>query len=174
MQTLTITEANFFAGVSHLESSPLGGARFHNNDTLLILFAGDLVDYFEIPWVKIVTNFTISNFEWFSTFRGVFALVVYDKKQKQLHLISDNRAQYPVYFGYVDDSFIFSTSIASFTTLKSIPNFNTKWLFEYFYFNFPIDNTTCLEGIERLRSSSMLTFDLKNQRLFLVSIMKKS
>ena len=162
MQTQTISEENFFAGVSYLESSPLAGTRIYNNDTLLILFAGDLVDYNEIPWDDIVTNFSLSNFEWYSTFRGVFALVVYDKKQKKINLISDNRAQHPIYFGYHDNSFIFSTSIASFTTLKSIPNFNTRWLFEYFYFNFPIDNTTCLVGIERLRSSSIVTFDLES------------
>lgn len=165
MQTQSIYNKNFFASVSHLKSTPLGGPRIYENKTFTFLFAGDLIGFSEIPWVDLETNFRESNFKWFSNLRGIFAFVIYDKIKKVIYLVGDLRSHLPVYYAIIDDQFIFSTSIATFTTIKSVPKFNKKWLYDYFYFNFPIHDNTCLEGVKRLDICTILSFDLNKNHI---------
>lgn len=160
MQVQSVTSKDSFLATSFLESAPLKGSRIYKTGSLIILFTGDLIDYKEIPWSDIEANFSKSNLKWFSTLRGFFAFAIFDKKLKQLFLISDCCAQIPVYYGYIKNNFIFSTDISTFTTLKYVPDFNIKWLYESIFFNFPIDRTTCLKKVYRLRSISILNFNL--------------
>jgi len=154
-----VSDENFFSVVSFLDTAPLKGQRIYKTSNFIFFFSGDLIGYKEIPWREMETNFSTSNFEWFSTLRGFFSIVVFDKSQKQLSLISDANAQLPMYYAHIDNSFIFSTDLSTFTTLKLIPEFNTEWLYEYLFFNFPIDTTTFLKNVNKLRALSIVTFD---------------
>lgn len=165
LKTQSDSSKNYFSAVSFLESTPLKGSRFYKYSDLIFLFTGDLIDYTEIPWKKIIDNFSNSNFKWFSTLRGNFAFSIIDLKEKKVSLISDHRAQIPVYYGFINDYFVFSTSIASFTTLNHKPSFNIEWLYEYIFFNFPIDTTTCLQNVNRLRAMTIVSFDLNANSL---------
>jgi len=157
------SDESFFSVVSFLDSSPLKGQRIYKTNDLIFLFTGDLIGYKEIPWEDVERNFLNSNFEWFLTLRGLFAFAIFNKKSKQMSLISDHRAQLPVYYGYLDNNFVFSTDLSTFTTLKTVPEFNIKWLYEYMFFNSPIDSTTFLKGVNRLRPISILNFNLESK-----------
>lgn len=165
LKTQSVSKENYFAAVSYLESTPLKGSRIHKSFDFICLFTGDLIDYDLIPWDEVITNVSNSNFKWFSTLRGNFAFSIFNRKLKQVYLISDHHAQIPVYYGRIGKSIIFSTSIATFTILDSKPDFNIEWLYEYFYFNFPIDTTTCLQNVSSVRSRSIVKFDLKSGAL---------
>ena len=165
MKTLTISDKNFFSVVSFLESAPVKGSRIYKNKEFEFLFAGDLIGVLEIPWNEIQENFINLNFSWFSSLRGIFAIAIRNIKLNQITLISDQQAQLPIYYGFIENSFIFSTSIASFSTLKTVPEFNQEWLFEFIYFNFPIDTTTCLKNVMRIRPLSILNIDLKDKSI---------
>jgi len=164
METQSVSSENFFSAVSFLGSTPLKGSRLHKTNDFIFLFAGDLIDYKEIPWNAIETNFSSSNFQWFSTLRGFFGFAILDLKQKKISLISDHLAQVPIYYIFIKNSFVFSTDISTFTTLELVPNFNVEWLYEYLYFNFPIHTTTCLKGVKRIPSLSMVSFDLLSKK----------
>lgn len=159
MQTQTNTKENCFSVVSFLDSAPLKGPRIYDTPDYIFHFAGDLINYNEIPWDEIDENFSQSKYDWFCNLRGVFAFAIVNKNTNIVRLISDNRAQLPVYYGYVDKNFIFSTSISTFTVLESVSQFNIKWLYEYLYFNFPIDTTTCLENVNRMRARTIVDFN---------------
>lgn len=165
MKTLTISDKNFFSVVSFLESAPVKGSRIYKNKEFEFLFAGDLIGVLEIPWNEIQENFINSNFSWFSSLRGIFAIAIRNIKLNQITLISDQQAQLPIYYGFIKNSFIFSTSIASFSTLETVPDFNQEWLYEFIYFNFPIDRTTCLKNVKRIRPLSILNIDLKDKSI---------
>ena len=158
----SVEHSSFFATATFLESSPIQGNRIYTDDNYIILFAGDLIGYKILPWKLIESGFKKSDFKWFSSLRGIFAFVFFDKKNKTVTIISDHRAQLPVYYGIIDDNFIFSTDISTFTTLKIIPKFNIKWLYEYLYFNYPIGETTFLKGVKRILPSTILSFNYKN------------
>lgn len=161
----SVSEDNFFSAVSFLNKAPLKGQRIYKTRDLIFLFAGDLIGFEEIPWKEIETNFLNSNFEWFSTLRGLFAFVIFNRKLKQITLIGDHRAQLPVYYGILDNNFVFSTDLSTFTTLKTVPEFNIEWLYEYMFFNFPIDRTTFLKDVNRLRPMTVLTFGLASKTI---------
>lgn len=159
MKTQVVSAKSLFSAVSFLESAPLKGNHFYKTSDLIILFAGDLIEYKEIPWSNIEDNILISNFKWFSTLEGSYAFVIFDLKKNQLFLISDQRAQIPIYYGSFGENFIFSTDLSTFTTLKIVPDFNVEYLYEYLFFNFPIDRTTCFKNVNRLRPLTILNFD---------------
>ncbi len=163
LQTHTISTENYISAVSFHGSSPLKPPRYYETPDLVMLFAGDLVSYKSIPWVELEANISKSNFHWFSKLRGTFAFAVVKRKKNQAYLISDHRAQVPVYYGYLGNSFVFSTDISTFTTLRYVSGFNVKWLYEYMFFNIPIDSTTCLQNVYRLRPASLLKFDLASE-----------
>ena len=149
---------SFFATTSFLESSPLQGNRIYKNDNYIILFAGDLIEHKKLPWHLIELHFKESNFKWFSSLRGIFAFTFLNIKSQRITLISDHRTQLPIYYGVIKNNFIFSTHISTFTTLKSIPEFNIDWLYEFLYFNYPIDQTTFIKGVKRLRPVTRLIY----------------
>lgn len=163
--TLTISDKSFFSAVSFLEFTPLKGSRLYKNKEFEYLFAGDLIGRSELPWKDIEENFLKSNFKWFSSLRGIFAIAIRNKKTNEITLISDQQAQLPIYYGFIGNSFIFSTSIATFSTLETLPEFNQEWLYEFIYFNFPIDTTTCLTNVKRIRPFCILNIDLKDKSI---------
>jgi len=165
MQVHSVIEDDFFSSVSFLDSSPLKSQRVYQSKDLIYLFVGDLIGVEEIPWKEVETNFLQSNFEWFSTLQGLFAFAIFDKKLKQISLISDHRAQLPVYYGIIDDNIVFSTDLSTFTTLKNVPEFNVEWLYEYMFFNYPIDRTTFFKEIKRIRPMTILNIDLKTLKV---------
>lgn len=165
LQTQSISSENYISAVSFHNSCPLSGPHHFETPELLILFAGDLVNQKSIPWSEISSKISKSSFDWLSDLRGTFAFAVINKKKKLIHIISDQRAQIPIYYGHLNKSFIFSTDISTFTILKSVPNFNEEWLYEFMFFNIPIHRTTFLQNVYRLEPGSILTFDLVSEKI---------
>ena len=90
MHTETVSKENYFSVVSYLDSAPVKGPRLIETSDFIFHFAGDLINFKEIPWDQIVENFSRSNFKWFASLRGIFAFAVLNKKQNNIYLLSDN------------------------------------------------------------------------------------
>ena len=165
MKTETITSDLFLTCTSYLQSSPLKDQRTRTSDNLIFAFAGDLIGFEKIPWEEIETNFVASNFQWFLDLRGTFAFMIFNKVKNEITLISDHRAQLPIYYGIFDNNFVFSTDISTFTLLDNVPDFNAQWLYEFVYFNHPIDQTTFLKNVHRIRPITILNFDLTSYKI---------
>lgn len=165
MKVNTISGEDYFFAVSYLVKSPLKGERIQSTKDRIWLFAGDLIDFESIPWEEIERQFLKNNFEWFSTLKGYFALAICDVKRKMMTLISDYFSYYPIYYGKVSHSFVFSTDLSSFSMLNPVPKFNIEWLYEYLYFNFPIFTTTFFKDISRLTPFTILKYDTTSSEI---------
>ena len=54
---------------------------------------------------------------------GQFAIVLWDNFEKKIHLIRDRMGEKPLYYGFVNGSFTFSSEIKA---LKKFPNFSNR------------------------------------------------
>jgi asparagine synthetase B (glutamine-hydrolysing) len=171
-ETQTLLTDNGFMAISSLKDIPLKGALYYEDKNFISSFSGDLVDYDSIPWEGIINECKSSSFERFSELRGRFAIAVYDKKSMRLYLISDCTSQFPLYYSLTNEYFAFSTANPTFTRLPHKPIFNTNWLYEYIFFNYPIGQTTFLKEVQKMPPSSVLRYDLYTADLKVVQYSK--
>ena len=54
---------------------------------------------------------------------GMFAIVLFDKKQKILSLAGDRMGEKPLYYGWVNNHFVFASELKA---IKTLPDFNNK------------------------------------------------
>ncbi len=158
IKKLTSTKGlNFLT--ANLESEPLLGERIYENQNWQIGFAGDLLDFSEIPYERIISILDSKNYEKLKNFNGVFSFVAFNKHDKKFYLVSDRRAQLSVYYFIKNESFIFSTELSVYCKLLVKPEFNFNWFIDYLYFNFPIQDITFLNDVFKLPPASLLIYD---------------
>ena len=152
-----------FLSVTCLTNSPLKGARFVEQDNHVACFAGDLVGIRDVPFDLILGCASSGDFSALSNLRGNFAIGIFDKSSRRLFLVTDRRAQQPLYYLQLQNGVVFSTEMSVFCRLKKLPAFNRKWLYECMFFNYPMAGTTFLEGVTRVPPASVWTFDLASK-----------
>lgn len=54
--------------------------------------------------------------------KGMFAISLYDKKENVLYLLRDRVGEKPLYYGMVNDSFVFASEISSIAALDGFSN----------------------------------------------------
>ena len=71
--------------------------------------------------------------EGISLCKGMFAIALYDKKEKSLFLLRDRIGEKPLYYGQVEEGFVFASDIGSIAVLDDFDNsINTAVLDLYF------------------------------------------
>lgn len=163
LQSRTHKDKNF--AVSYLKSSPLKGERILDNEKWMIIFSGDIIEYDSIPFKEIILNIEQNQFENFAKFNGIFGIIAYNKDSDLLFIISDRRAQYPIFYLINETSIIVSSELSIFTRLLDQPEFNEDWLHDYLYFNYPIAYTTFIKNINRLPPATCLKVDMAKRSL---------
>lgn len=152
-------------GAMFRSHGPLGGKRTLKNERWIVAFAGDLVEAGEAPLGAVVGFLETQAWERFNDLTGNYALAAYDRVEREFHLISDLRAQLPVFYRTGADGIVASTTLASFLRLDAAREFDPRWLWESLYFNFPNSQNTFLKGVKRLPPATVLTFSARNQKL---------
>lgn len=156
---------NFLLATSYHRNSVLTNNPIYETKRFTYLFTGDLIYHSQIPWNEIVLNFEKENYIWFSKLRGRFAFAIIDRLTEKIYLITDHLKKIPIYYGFLGDEFIFSTDISTFFLARTQPVFDPKWLYEYIFFGFPIDTTSFLSNIHRIRPNTVLRINLINRRI---------
>ena len=65
--------------------------------------------------------------------KGMFAIALYDKKERELFLLRDRVGEKPLYYGFSKEAFVFASEIGSITVLDGFENaVNTDVLDIYF------------------------------------------
>lgn len=154
--------------VASLPNTPLNGERLYNEDNDVISFSGDLVGVKSIPWEDILNIFKKKEYEKFGAYQGNFAIGYFNKEQKRATLISDRRSQQPIYYRIYNHGFAYSTEISTFCRLPDPASFNEKWLYDYFFFNYPLNQTTVLKDTFRMPPASMLHYDFQSSKISLL------
>ena len=115
---------------------------------------------------------------------GMFAFGLWDTQEKTLTLVRDRFGEKPLYYGWVNDCFVFSSELKS---IKSISGFNNKVsrnsIAQYLQFNYIPSPLSIYENIYKLEKSKIIhlksTFnmvkEIKSERYWsLDNIIKES
>ena len=154
--------AEGFMAASSLAATPLQGERLLEEGDHIVILSGDLVGTPTIPWRQILNVVKNGDHKSLREYRGNFALAHYHKAEKTITLVSDRRGQHPVYYQTGPRSFAFSTELSTFCRLNKPAAFNESWLYEYFFFNYPVGQTTALKDVHRLPPAAVLRFSLRD------------
>lgn len=152
--------------VSYPNNTPLKGPRLYNDQDWTVLFAGDIIEYGSVPFADIIKNIANRNYSFFVRFNGIFSITAFHKQTKTIYGVSDRRSQKPFYYYHNNSMFCLSNVMSSFCRLPNIKiGFNEEWLWEFFYFNFPIGETTFLSGVKRVPPASVIKYCLFTNKI---------
>lgn len=94
-------------------------------------------------------------------FNGMFALALWDRHERQLHLVRDRLGEKPLYYGWMGSTFLFGSELKA---LKAHPAFqgtvNRSALALYFRHNCVPAPYSIYEGILKLAPGTILSLDL--------------
>ena len=101
---------------------------------------------------------------------GMFALALWDKRVQELSLARDRLGEKPLYYGWVDNSFVFASELKS---LKQHPNFqnplNREAIKEFFRFNYVPAPLSIYQNIYKLEPGNILKSKSQELRDFSVT-----
>jgi asparagine synthase (glutamine-hydrolysing) len=152
---------------------------FNEDKSVLTIFNGEIYNYIELKdelkklghkfKTKSDTEVLVHGFETWHTdlpkhLRGMFAFAIYDIKNKELFLARDNFGIKPLYYAYMNDTFMFASEIKAFLDIPEFEKkFNESILETYLEFSFVPTNETFFKGVYRLDAGSSLLF--KNKKI---------
>ena len=89
--------------------------------------------------------------------KGMFAIALYDKKEKTLYLLRDRVGEKPLYYGMVNGSFVFASDIGCISALDGFCNeINRSVLDLYFVHGYIPAPYSVYEGIYKLEPGTIL------------------
>ncbi len=92
--------------------------------------------------------------------KGNFTLLILDRRQAQIHIVSSHFATSPVYYACQAGVVYVATSLAELgRLLPQHPGLDPAALVETTVFNWPIHERTFLKGVKRIAPGAILTFD---------------
>ncbi len=147
---------------------------FNEDETVVTVFNGEIYNYLELKeeLIKLGHEFKTSSDtevlvhgyeEWKEKLpeklRGMFAFAIYDKKEKELFLARDNFGIKPLYYAYMNETFMFASEIKSMLFNSDFKKkFNEDILKAYLEFSFVPTNETFFKGVFRLDAGNYLLY----------------
>ena len=99
-----------------------------------------------------------------ASIKGMFALSIWDKKEKLLTLARDRMGEKPLYYGFVNNSLVFGSELKA---IRRFPRFNNNIsrdaLLRYFRHSYIPAPFSIYENIYKLESASYIQFKLKEK-----------
>lgn len=166
--------------LSILELSNAGNQPMQSfNSRFVISFNGEIYNHLEIrkkleseitkgfKWVGLSDTETLLRaFEVWDVKKtlkicsGMFSIALWDKQKKKLTLARDRFGEKPLYFGWINEDFVFASEIKA---LKTYPNFNNQIcknaLSDYLRFNYVPSPKSIYEKIYKLKPGTFIEFD---------------
>ena len=171
-------------GFRRLSIIDLQGGRqpiSNEDDTMYITFNGEIYNFKEIKEELINkghifktntdTEVILHGFEEYKEkildkLRGMFAFVIWDKKNKTLFGARDHFGQKPFYYCKMQGTFMYASEIKS---LLKHPDFlkkvNKEALKPYLTFQTSVLNETFFKNVYKLKPGHYFTYDLKNKKM---------
>ncbi len=150
---------------SFLRNEPLKGQRYFSNENWTVYIGGEFIDYPSVPFKRIIEIIEKQNYSELKNFNGVFALIAINKKEEKYYIISDRKAQFPIYYYLQNETAIISSELAAFCRLMNNAELNEKWLYDYIVFHYPIGEETFLKGVKKLSHSEILIYCNRTKKI---------
>lgn len=131
-----------------------------SNDILDVLLLGGLyqVDYPVATCEKntsiIIRIFEKYGYEAFNRLNGTFAVILFDKRRKEIVVARDNMGTMPIYYSIVQDSIIVSSEIKIILHFNKYRRVNEKCVSEFLLFRYVTGGNTLFDGIYELMPGS--------------------
>lgn len=109
--------------------------------------------------------------------KGMFAIALFDRKQKTLYLLRDRVGEKPLYYGFTAGSFVFASELGCISSIDGFSNpINRGALPIYFVHGYIPAPYSVYEGIYKLEPGTMLTIKAPYGEFFLETFwsMKKA
>jgi asparagine synthase (glutamine-hydrolysing) len=95
-----------------------------------------------------------------SRFNGMFAIAVWDREARRLHLVRDRMGVKPVYYGFSGDAFLYGSELKALRHYPGFaPRIDERAVHLFLRFMYVPAPLTIYEGIAKLMPGTMLTFD---------------
>ncbi len=92
--------------------------------------------------------------------KGMFAIALYDREKSKLYLLRDRVGEKPLYYGFVQEGFVFGSDLGSISALKEFRNeINTEILDVYFVHGYIPAPYSIYKDIYKLEPGTILTID---------------
>ncbi len=168
--------------LSILDLSEKSNQPFENED-YVITYNGEIYNYLELKDslqkdhnVTFTTNgdfevlcklwliFGIKSLDYLD---GMFAISVFDKKEKKIYLIRDRFGEKPLFYVHSNIEFKYASEIKAFENVSKKPNVETLNFFinKSVYYNETDPSSTFYESIKTVQASHFLVFDLANYKI---------
>ena len=96
---------------------------------------------------------------------GMFAFALYDKANNQLTLARDRIGEKPIYYGWLDNDFVFASEINALKQHhKWKNNISNKALKNYFKYNYVPNPLSIYENIYKLEPNTFISLTEENQQ----------
>lgn len=151
---------------------------YNEDESIVIVFNGEIYNYLELKEelekdghifkTNSDTEVLVHGFEKWHTdlpkyLRGMFAFAIYDKNKKELFLARDNFGIKPLYYAYMDDTFMFASELKAFLDVPQFKKeFNESILGTYLEFSFVPTTETFFKGVYRLDAGTSLLYKEKD------------
>ena len=154
-----------------------GDQPLFNEDNSIVLVAnGEIYNYIELQCILqerghnlatkndcevIIHLYEEYGIECFHYLRGMFAFVLYDKKQKQVLIARDQIGEKPLYYNINGNKVIFSSEMKSILKEGSIPFvFDADAVNLYFHYQYVPEPRTPINGVYKLPAAHYMFIDL--------------
>ncbi len=152
-----------------------GNQPMYNEDkSIVVVFNGEIYNYIELKdelkklghkfKTKSDTEVLVHGYETWGKdlpkkLRGMFAFAIYDIKDKILFLARDNFGIKPLYYAFMNNTFMFASEIKAFLDVPTFEKkFNESILETYLEFSFVPTEETFFKGVYRLDAGNLLIF----------------
>src|SRR3990167_3711440 len=94
---------------------------------------------------------------------GMFAFSLFDREEKKLILARDRMGEKPLYYGFKDGNFLFSSELKSMFAVSCTPfHLNKKSLFDFFSYSYVPTPASIFEGIYKLTPGHLITLSFED------------
>ena len=147
---------------------------FNEDNSIVVIFNGEIYNYIELKdelkkdhkfKTKSDTEVLLHGYEKWGEdlpkhLRGMFAFALYDIKNKKLFMARDNFGIKPLYYAFMNDTFMFASEIKSFLEHPSFEKkLNEDILATFLSFSFTPTTETFFKGVYRLDAGHSLTYE---------------
>lgn len=104
--------------------------------------------------------------ETLNTVKGMFGIALYDRKEKKLYLIRDRFGEKPLYYGKVQEQFVFASDLSAIRAIsRNLLNINISALNDYFKHGYVSGEKTIYDGIYNVMPGHYIEIDIRKNEV---------
>ena len=135
-----------------------------DDNKLVIIFNGEIYNYKDLrneigsrynfktfsDTEVILAGYSLYGKDFFKKLNGIYAIAIWDEKNKKLILSRDPRGVKPLYYGKKDCYIYFSSEVKSFINSNIFKNVNLESVSQYLSAGYIFNNDSSIQGVKQL------------------------